>query len=256
MDGRILAVELGLAVVGYGLLVVRHGTHPTDPSHSAPQPVAQAMFLAGILVLAVALISPLHGVAERSLAGHMVQHVLLVSVAAPLLAVGRPLDVVMAAFGRRPRRQTTWPVLAAAAVVQVVVLLAWHTPPLFDAAVRNPELHEIEHAALTLTAFVLWDVLCRLAPSQRGGAVLGLFVATLPPMAYGVALTLAATAWYSPYAGGGAVADQELAGVVMWAYGGTAAVIGGVALGVGWLRAVERSSPGLPLAAHRAAGGV
>lgn len=243
MDDRILAAELGLAVIVYGLLVLRCA----EPEFRHP-----AAFLSGILVVALALVSPLHGVAERSLAGHMVQHVLLVSVAAPLLAAGRPLDVVLDRLGRRPRRATTWQTLAVVAVVQVGVLLAWHTPTLFDTAVRHGELHELEHAALLLTAFELWDVLFRLAPAQRGGAVVGLFVATLPPMFYGVALTLATTPWYASYVGSGVIADQQLAGVVMWAYGGLAAVIGGVTLGVAWLRAAERSSPGW----QRTAGGV
>lgn len=237
LDTRILAVELGAVVLVYGCFVNRR----PDPRRYHPM-----SFLAGVLTVAVALVSPLHGISERSLTGHMVQHVLLVSLAAPFLAGGRPLDLLGEVLGRRPRRPTSWPVLAAVAVVQVGVLLVWHTPPLFDAAVRNPLLHEVEHATLLLTAFALWDVLFRLTASQRGGAVVGLFVATLPPMAYGVALTLAATPWYGPYAAqSNALADQQLAGVVMWAYGGLAAVIGGVILGIGWIQSVERSSPGI-----------
>ena len=67
-----------------------------------------------------------------------------------------------------------------------------------------------------------------------------------------MALTLASTPWYSSYGRVDELADQQLAGVVMWAYGGLAAVIGGVALGVGWLRAAEHSAPGW----QRTAGGV
>jgi cytochrome c oxidase assembly factor CtaG len=219
MDTRLLAAELATAAVVYGLLAMRRGgTHPWP-------------FLAGVAAVAAALVSPLHGVAERSLAGHMMQHVLLVSVAAPLLAAGRPLDLVLR------RRTPSWQWLAAAAVVQVVALLGWHAPVLFDAAVEHPLLHEVEHATLLLSAFALWDALVR----QRGGAVVALFVASLPPMAYGVALSLARTPWYGPYP---SLPSQQLAGVVMWAYGGLAAVAGGVALGVEWLRAAERTAPG------------
>ncbi len=71
--------------------------------------------------------------------------------------------------------------------------------------------------------------------------MLVLFVVTLPAMAYGVALTLARDTWYAPYP---RLADQQLAGVVMWAYGGLLAVLGGVALGVEWLRRSERHHPG------------
>jgi cytochrome c oxidase assembly factor CtaG len=63
MSTRILAVELAVVVLAYGLAVLRL------PEPSGARPVA---FLAGIVAVAVALVSPLHGVAERSLAGHMV----------------------------------------------------------------------------------------------------------------------------------------------------------------------------------------
>jgi cytochrome c oxidase assembly factor CtaG len=103
-----------------------------------------------------------------------------------------------------------------------------------------------------ITAFVLWDALFRLRSAERGGAVVALFVAGLPAMAYGVGLTLAHHPWYATYRDGTDLADQQLAGVVMWAYGGLAAVIGGVWLGVDWLRTVERESPGVPVAARGA----
>ena len=96
-------------------------------------------FLAGIVVLAAALVSPVHGWSERALAGHMVQHVLLISLAAPLLAAARPfasvatrfhLDGVAPVPGRTRSRRDTVDVgaVAAAGVVQVGVLLGWHVP--------------------------------------------------------------------------------------------------------------------------------
>jgi putative membrane protein len=240
---RILAVELGMLVLAYGWAVLRM------PAAGRPR---AAWFFAGVAALAIALVSPLHGTAERSLAGHMVQHVILISVAAPLLAAGRPLDVLTATLGRRTPRPVSWRWLTVAAVVQVGALLVWHAPALFDAAVRHRLTHELEHAVLVLTAFAMWDALFRLRPAERGGAVVALFVAGLPAMAYGVGLTLAHHPWYATYRDGTDLTDQQLAGVVMWAYGGLAAVIGGVTLGVSWLRSVERTSPGLPAAARSA----
>jgi putative membrane protein len=241
---RVLAIELAVLAVAYGWAIQR--------ITGALRPHA-AWFFGGVVALATALVSPLHGVAEHSLAGHMVQHVILISVAAPLLAAGQPLTVLAAAIGWRPPRPASWPWLAAVAVVQVGALLAWHTPTLFDAAVRQPVLHEVEHATLVVTAFALWDALFRVRPAERGGAVIALFVAGLPAMAYGFALTVAHHPWYAAYLTGNDLTDQQLAGVVMWAYGGLAAVIGGVALGVNWLRAIERVSPGLPAAPTRSA---
>ena len=144
-------------------------------------------FLAGIVVLAAALVSPVHGWSERALAGHMVQHVLLISLAAPLLAAARPFASVATRFhldgvaprpGRTRSRRDTVDVgaVAAAGVVQVGVLLGWHVPLLFDAALRHPPLHDLEHLTLLATAFVLWSALLR---TTSGAAVIALFVVTL-----------------------------------------------------------------------------
>src|SRR5262249_133541 len=97
------------------------------------------------------------------------------------------------------------------------------------------------------TAFVLWFLLSRLDGEAAGVNVLVLFVVTLPTMALGVAMTLSRTPWYPFYAARmrDPLADQQLAGVVMWAYGGLAAVLGGVALFAAWLRRLDQLSPGV-----------
>jgi putative membrane protein len=235
---QLLAVELGLAALGFGWIALGL------PDRGGPRPW---WFMAGIAVVAVALVSPVHGWSERSLTGHMVQHVLLISLAAPLLARARPFATVAERFGLVDRvmprpgwlRSRPDTFLAVAGVVQVGVLLGWHAPVLFDDAVGHPLVHELEHATLLASAFVLWSLLLRVA--DDGAAVVTLFVVTLPAMAYGVALTLASHTWYAPYP---RLRDQQLAGVVMWAYGGLLAVVGGVVLGVEWLRRAERTDPG------------
>jgi putative membrane protein len=237
----ILAAALVLAAAGFVAVCARL------PGGGGARPW---WFLAGIAALAVALVSPVHGWSERSLAGHMVQHVLLISLAAPLLAAAHPFEAV--ARSGRPDRVAPRPVatrsgrdkvvgaggLAAVGVVQVGVLLGWHVPASFDAAVAHQPLHDVEHLTLLGSAFALWAVLLR---ARDGAAVVALFVATLPAMGYGVALTLAGTTWYVPYPD---LPDQQLAGVVMWAYGGLLAVGGGVLLAIEWLRRAERSTPG------------
>lgn len=237
MDTRILALELGGVVLVYAALAGRNRRWPL---------MSTAAFLSGVAVLAIALVSPVHGLSERVLSWHMAQHVLIVSLAAPLLASGRPIDLLLARGGRRrARREVGTNAVVASAILQVGGMLAWHVPTFFDAAVRHPQLHEAEHATMLLTAFVFWDTVIRLDAAHRGGAVVALFVVTLPAMAYGVALTLARTPWYETYRAGDALSHQQLAGVVMWAYGGLAAVVGGVTLGVAWMRSLERSSPSL-----------
>jgi cytochrome c oxidase assembly factor CtaG len=173
----------------------------------------------------------------------MVQHVLLVSVAAPLLAAGRPLAAVGLTW-RRPRPRP-WLVLALAGVVQVATLCAWHIPALYDAALRHDQVHALEHASLLLTAVAFWAALDSLGGEAAGAGVGALFVVTLPAMALGVAMTLARTPWYPAYAHtADPLADQQMAGVVMWAYAGLAAVLAGVILVVKWFGRLERRLPG------------
>ncbi len=98
------------------------------------------------------------------------------------------------------------------------------------------------------TALVLWwAALGAGRRSRRGGGVLVLFVATLPANALGLLMTIAATTWYPSYSRGSAAAvlqDQQLAGVVMWGFGGMATLIGAFALFVSWLQSLDRVSPG------------
>jgi cytochrome c oxidase assembly factor CtaG len=85
----------------------------------------------------------------------------------------------------------------------------------------------------------------------RGAGVLLLFVTTLPMNALGLLMTLARSPWYAAYVHHGAVRaaldDQALAGVVMWGFGGVAALVGAFALFVAWLDSMERTSPGRPV---------
>jgi putative membrane protein len=239
MHEAVIAAGLVAAAIGYGLLAARRWRTPTD---GGPGPGAAAAFLAALAVLGVALASPLDGAAHRDLSAHMVQHVLLVSVAAPLLVAGRPLDVALP--GRRWVIGRPGPVLAAAGVVQVATLLVWHIPALYDAALAHDPVHGLEHVSLLLTAVALWWALGRLGGEAAGAGVGVLFVISLPAMALGVGMTLARTLWYPAYAGGGdPLTDQQLAGVVMWAYAGLAAVLGGVVLTARWLQRLERQQP-------------
>ena len=208
-------------------------------------------FLAGVAVVAVALLSPLDGAAHRSLWVHMVQHMLLISLAAPLLALGRPVTVAREAWPWRLPSMTrpgVWTAVVVVSAVQVAVLVLWHLPPLYDAALRQDTVHGAEHLTLLLTAVALWTALESLAGEQAGLALLVVFIVSFPPVLLGAAMTFATTPWYAAYASRehDALADQQLAGVVMWAYGALAAVVAGIHLFIRWLQRLEQISPGRP----------
>jgi cytochrome c oxidase assembly factor CtaG len=194
-------------------------------------------FLAGLAVVAVALAPPLDGAAGRRLSAHMVQHLLLVLVAAPLLVAGRPGAVVLGALpveararlGRVGHRRR-WRLVRRAVTHPVVVLTvavggfwAWHLPALYDAALHHAPLHVAEHATFLVGAGLFWSVVLDPGPRRRLGlpATCGfVFAAMLVNIWLAAGLTFSTTPLYPAYqgvAGGGpALADQQLAGVIMW----------------------------------------
>lgn len=216
-------------------------------------PVARtASFLAGLVVLWVALASGADTFADRLLSAHMVQHMLIALIAPPLLIAGAPVTVALGALSPGPRRslaralgsrvvhRLTWPPLALA--LFAVALVATHIPTFYDLALRSPAVHVAEHALYLVTALVFWAPLVgseplthRPSPMAR---VLYLLLA-MPPMALvGVVLLTADHAVYPPYAdaaralGGSVVADQQLAGTIMWV-GGKLVLVAAV-LTIGW----------------------
>jgi putative membrane protein len=258
------AVLLGLAVpaVAYGLGLRRlWRAGPGAPA------VGQAVaFAAGLAAVAAALVSPLDALAETLFAAHMAQHMLLVMVAAPLLVLGAPGLPLMVALpsgwrhrlarcrqhpaAAAGRRLLTRPLVAWGA--HVGVLWAWHLPGPYQAALASDLVHAAEHASFLGTAALFWWVVLsrdgrrRLAP---GFAVLYLFAAALQGSALGALLTLAPVPLYPLQAAGSApwglapLADQQLAGLIMWipadlVYLGTAGT-----LFMRWLVSLERTSP-------------
>jgi putative membrane protein len=200
---------------------------------------AAVVFFAAI---AVALLSPLEAAAHRTLTAHMVQHVLLISVAAPALALALP---------SRPMRTPRWYWCAALALaVQGVVVVAWHAPFAFDAALRHDPLHGLEHISMLSTAALFWWLLGRTRP-LRGEAVVALFLSTLPMTVLGLGLMLSTTPWYAAYRD---VTDQQVAGAVMWTVTGGIAVAQAVALFAVWLRSEDARVSGTSTVSPTAAG--
>jgi cytochrome c oxidase assembly factor CtaG len=204
-----------------------------------------ARLVAGALAVGAALAPPLHHAAEELMAAHMVQHLLLVSLAAPLLVAGlTPLER-LAPLGRPTRRAVgRWigrarrrlPHARAGGITLVGgwlahtgVLWAWHAPALYDAALRRPSLHALEHASLLTSAIVFWAaVLPGHGRRERRatGALLALFAGAGQSTALGALLTLAAEPSYASHTatasawGLTALDDQHLAGLLMWVAGG------------------------------------
>jgi putative membrane protein len=190
-------------------------------------------FVTGIVVILVALAPALDGLAHRSFAWHMVQHQLLVLVAAPLVASSRPLVTARWAARRAgdgprdigsPRPGwLTWGigwVAVTAAMLHLGTVLAWHLPPLYDAAMADLRLHHLEHLSLLGTALFAWGAILT-AARDRGAralaAVTGLAANALAGAGLGVVLLSAPVPLYGWYAELGAVAleQQRVGGALM-----------------------------------------
>jgi putative membrane protein len=205
-------------------------------------------FGGSLLALFVALVSPVDAAGEALFSAHMVQHLLLMMVAAPLMALGEPLLVMLWALpvawrrvvGRRWRRAyrlralwATVTVPGVAWVLHVSALWGWHVPTLYERALREQGIHVVEHASFFATALLFWWLLARQHGRRMGiGAALAyLFGAALQGTLLGATLTFARRPWYPSHygttAGWGlsALEDQQLAGLLMWIPAGVAYLV-------------------------------
>lgn len=202
-------------------------------------------FAGGWLALVVALISPLDALGSQLFSAHMVQHEVLMIVAAPLMVLARPLAAWTWAFAPARRRRighavqarwwaAVWGFLTdplAAWSLHALALWLWHVPSFFEAALHSELVHAFQHASFLGTALLFWwAVIGGNARTTRGsGAALAyLFTTMMHTSALGALLALAPTPWYPDYAatsvlfGIDPVADQQLGGLVMWVPGAAA----------------------------------
>lgn len=219
-------------------------------------------FAAGTLALAIAQISPLAWLSDVLFSAHMTQHEILMLVAAPLLVLGQPLLAclwavpaarrarVAAAFrGRGFTRfwhRITGPM--AVFLLHAIALWIWHVPALFEAALASEAVHFFQHMCFLGTAALFWwgMVYGRYGRLGYGVAILYVFVTALHNTVLGALLTIAPSVWYSSYELTAArwqidaLADQQLAGLIMWVPSGVAFLVIGLALAAAWLGESER----------------
>ncbi|HEY4452499.1 MAG TPA: cytochrome c oxidase assembly protein [Solirubrobacteraceae bacterium] len=207
-----------------------------------------AAFYGALAVLLLALCSPLDTLSDKLFWAHMVQHVLLMLVAAPLIVLSQPWIRLWRCLPLESRRwlarglshgRRTAPLRAISAFVGrpapsfiafSVVLLGWHIPSLFDATLRSEAVHALEHSLFFLTAVLFFKQVIpspplriRLTPQLRVGYAIG---AMIVGWLLAVVLALAPNPLYAHYAhelsrpgGISALADQQLAAGIMWVPG-------------------------------------
>jgi putative membrane protein len=229
--GMPLLLTAGLYIRGLFCLWRRSGRgHGVRPTHALA-------FGAGWIALALSLLSPLDTLGGELFAVHMVQHEVLMLVAAPLLVLGRPLPVFLWAFpsnaraalaraGKSPWLASVWQSLTrplAGWALHALALWIWHAPPLFEAALVDRGVHNLQHISFVATALLFWTALFQArARESQGAAILYLFTTTVHSSVLGALLTFAARPWYPSYLntvpqwGLSALEDQQLGGLIMW----------------------------------------
>jgi len=183
----------------------------------------------------------LHWLGEHLFTAHMIEHELLMAVAAPLLAVSRPLGAFLRASPKPIRNTLTqwahtgpsrraWRALmdpTAATVLHGIALWVWHVPFLLDATVENEFLHRLQHVSFLGTALIFWWALFRRPRSNYGMGAMHVFATMVHMSLLGALLTLSPRLLYgaqtanAPLFGLTSLEDQQLAGLVMWVPAGT-----------------------------------
>jgi putative membrane protein len=235
-----------------------------------------AAFVGGLAAIVVALASPVDDWADKLQWAHMLQHVLLLLVAPPLLALARPWNRMWRGFPLGPRRavarevaQGRWSAgLRRTArflgdpvpswLLFTGVLAAWHIPAAYDAALSSPVVHATEHLLFFGTGLLFWTRVIDSPPwrSPLAETARAVYVASAMVAGWLLALVLALSTspLYAPYAAeasrpGGitALADQQLAAGVMWVPGSIPFTIAILYVVYRWLEPNRSREP-----AHRA----
>lgn len=269
LDPAILATLLLAALYALG-----SSRTVTPPRTARVQRMRDCAFYASVAVLLLALASPIDTYAEQLFWVHMVQHVLLMLVVAPLLVLARPWVRVWRAFplaARRPlargvaQDRRAAPLRSAAAFVGTapaslalftVVLLGWHVPALFDATLTSPAVHACEHILFLAVAVLFFKHVIPSpplrAPLGDAGRALFAVAGMAVSWALAVAIALAPHALYPHYAhlaarpgGISALADQQLAAGVMWVPGSITFLIVVLIHVHRWLAAPTQARPRL-----------
>jgi cytochrome c oxidase assembly factor CtaG len=201
-----------------------------------------ALWLAGLATLALATMSGIDHYAELLLSVHMLQHLLLLLLAPVLLLSARPVGLALAGGSQGSRRRIGAALHARAVRLAIrpavgftafaTVILATHLTGLFALALRVPAVHALEHAAYLLAGVLFFAPILAADPLPRPPHAVARFcwlMAAMAAMAIpGALLTFATSVRYREYLaparalGRSALADQQLAGVVMWVGGGVA----------------------------------
>jgi putative membrane protein len=236
------SIQPSLVYVAIAAVLYYVGGRDYRPGRS--EPGRTAAFAAGLATIVLALNSPIDADADQLFWVHMLQHVLLLTVAPPLILLGRPWPRMWRALPSQSRRtlgrtlarsRWTTPIRALvrpwpAWLLFNVTFVAWHIPAAYDLTLRSNTVHDLEHAMFFFTGLLFWARIIdpgplrpRLQWPARIAYVVGAMVVG---WVLAITLVLVQHPLYSHYAllahrpgGISALTDQQLAAGVMWVPG-------------------------------------
>jgi putative copper resistance protein D len=254
----LLALPLLAAALAWLRLVGRvNRRHPDNPVPRS----RSAAFLGGLLAIALALQSGIERYDTALFSVHMVQHLLLTLVAAPLLALGAPVTLLLRVAGSGDRRRWILPALhsraarvvghpVVAALVFAGVMWGTHFSPLFDASLEDRLAHDLEHLLFLGAALLFWWPAVGLDPGpyrlSHPSRILYTFLQMPQNTFLAVAILYAPAPLYPHYATLAAswlpdpLADQQLAAGIMWLGGDLLFLTAIFAIVLGWSRREDR----------------
>lgn len=199
------------------------------------------LFYMGLGAILIALVSPVDHFADEYFFVHMVQHLLLLLVAPPLILLSAPMIPVLRGIPRTLRRSVIAPILRhpvtrltlrylslplIAWPLYVSTLLAWHIPSAYDLALRNGTVHVLEHVTFTIGALLFWWNIVDSVPLRGHLSYMArvpyIFLTTVPNFTLGAFLTFSSVAWYKEYDadnliwGMTTLEDQQFGALIMW----------------------------------------
>jgi putative membrane protein len=267
-------VAFGIAAAAIAYVWAVRAVNRAHPHNRNPR-IRTWCFLGGLAAIGAALASPIEAYEGQLFSVHMIQHMLLMFVAAPLLLAGGPITLTLRAARPDLRRQLLWalhsPVLKAISfpVVTWVLFAAvnwgWHFSTLYDEALENPLLHYAQHASFLAVALLFWWPVIGVDPGPwrmpYPVRLFYLFLALPQNSFLGVALLSAGTVLYPHYVtnlrawGPTPLEDQQLGGILMWVAGDLVFLVAMAVVIWAWVRHEERRTAMLDerLAAERAA---
>jgi putative copper resistance protein D len=258
-DPTVQVPLIALAVAYLSAVRTVDRAHPGNP---VPRR-RTAAFLAGLVVIEIALQSPIEHYDTTLFSVHMVQHILLTMFAPPLLAAGAPITLALRYARPDVRRRWLLPVLHSRIVRAIThPVVAWllfagvmwgsHFSPLFNASLEEPIVHQLEHVAYLTSALLFWWPIVgadpspwRMPPPLR---VLYAFLQMPQNTFLALAIYSASDPLYPHYAtlqrtwGPTVLADQQLAGGLMWIVGDLVFLVAILFCVVQWMRQEDRDT--------------